>query len=107
VKNHFFVFELLSNSLKPIWQSSSLNLENQEIIFADINHDQENELITIEKGYNEKYCQNNKIGIWKWDNWGFKKEWESTVGNYCNLEIETINGINYIKVDNFNLLKQR
>jgi len=102
IKNHFFVFNLENKTVKPVWQSSNLVDQNQEIAIADIDKDNKNELIVIEAGYsNKEICKNNYVAVWKWNDWGFTSEWQSEKGNFCNLEIESIDGKKHIIVDSF------
>jgi poly-gamma-glutamate synthesis protein (capsule biosynthesis protein) len=102
VKNHFFVFGFVNGEMRPIWQSSNLEAPNCEFIFADINGDEENELVVVEGDYSEKpKCDGNYVAVWKWNDWGFSNEWRSEKGNFSDLEIEKIDGKSYITADSF------
>ncbi len=88
IKNHFFVYDLVGDSLKQVWCSSNLSKPNCEFKIADINGDGENELIVIEGDYLKKFeCNGNFVAVWKWNSWGFFNEWRSEKGNFSNLEI--------------------
>lgn len=100
VKNYFFIFNFENKTIRPIWQSSNLANHNQELVIADIDDDNKNDLIVIEGDYpDSKKCKNNYIAVWKWNGWGFTNEWRSDKGNFCNLEIEKADGKSYIVVD--------
>lgn len=100
VKNHFFIFNLRDKKIKPVWQSSNLVDQNQELTIAGVDDDNGNELVVIEKDYLVKgERKDNYIAVWKWNGWGFTNEWRSEKGNFCNLEIEKIDGRNYIVAD--------
>lgn len=102
VKNHFFVFDFINGVIKPIWQSSNLQTPNCEFTFADIDDDKKDDLIVIEGNYSQKTkCNGNYIAVWKWNGWGFSNEWRSEKGNFSGLEIEKIDGKNYLIVDSF------
>jgi poly-gamma-glutamate synthesis protein (capsule biosynthesis protein) len=100
IKNHFFVLDLVGDTIKPIWQSSNLGVPNCEFTFADIDGDRKNDLITFEGDYSQKPdCKGDYLAVWKWNGWGFSNEWRSEQGNFSNLEIERSDGKNYIIVD--------
>ena len=99
IKNHFFILNLIGNSIKEVWGSSNLSNPNCEFKFGDIDNDKENELIVVEGDYLEEKCNGNFIAVWKWNGWGFSNEWRSEKGNFSNLEIEKIYNKNYILVD--------
>jgi len=99
IKNHFFILNLIGNSIKEVWGSSNLSNPNCEFKFGDIDNDKENELIVVEGDYLEEKCNGNFVAVWKWNGWGFSNEWRSEKGNFSNLEIEKINNKNYILVD--------
>ncbi|HOL90627.1 MAG TPA: CapA family protein [Candidatus Pacearchaeota archaeon] len=101
IKNHFFILNLIGNSIKEVWGSSNLSNPNCEFKFADIDNDKENELIVVEGDYLEEKCNGNFVAVWKWNGWGFSNEWRSEKGNFSNLEIEKINNKNYILVDTY------
>ncbi len=102
VKNHFFVFDFIDETMRPIWQSSNLEAPNCEFVFADIDGDGKNDLIVIEGDYSQKpKCNGNYVAVWKWNGWGFSNEWRSEKGNFSDTEIEKINGKSYIIVDSF------
>ncbi len=102
IKNHFFIFDLVNNNIKPIWQSSNLDAPNCEYTFADIDGDGKNDLLVIEGDYATKpVCNGQYVAVWKWNGWGFSNEWRSEKGNFSNLMIEQMNGKNNIVVDTF------
>lgn len=100
VKNHLFVYDFINGKMKIIWGSSNLGVPNCEIKMTDINGDSENELIVLEGNYAPKpSCKGYYLAVWKWNDWGFSNEWRSEKGDFSNLEIEKIDGKNYIIVD--------
>ncbi len=100
IKNHFFVFDLVGDKMKPIWQSSNLGVPNCGFTFADIDGDGNNDLVTIEGDYLQMpECKGNYFAVWKWNGWGFSNEWRSGLGKFSNLEIEKIDRRNYIVAD--------
>lgn len=102
VKNHFFVLDIVDNSVKEIWGSSNLAVPNCEFQIADVDADGENELIAIEGDYSQtSECRGNYISVWEWDIWGFTKKWRGEKGDFSNLEIETIGGKTYILANTF------
>jgi hypothetical protein len=99
IKNHFFVFDLADETIKPVWQSSNLGAPNCEFTFADIDSDGKEDLVVIEGEYlKDTTCQGIYVAMWKWNGWGFSNEWRSEKGNFSNLRIENINGKNNIVV---------
>lgn len=101
VKNHFFILDFSSGSIKQVWGSSNLAKPNCEFKIADIDNDGKNDLVVIEGDYlPEPKCTGNYVAIWKWNDWGFSNEWRSEEGGFTNLEVEKIDGKNYIIVDN-------
>jgi poly-gamma-glutamate synthesis protein (capsule biosynthesis protein) len=100
VKNHFFVLDFASGSVKQVWGSSNLGQPNCEFQFVDIDNDGKIDLVVIEGDYlKEPKCEGNYVAVWKWNSWGFSNEWRSEKGNFSNLEIEKIDGKSYIIVD--------
>lgn len=71
VKNHFFIFKLEEDSIKPVWQSSNLDRPNYRAALIDLNGDGENELVALEGCYNDP--NKRKITLWKWNGWGFSR----------------------------------
>ena len=101
-KNYFFILNLINDSVKQIWHSSYFSEPNCEFQIADIDDDGENDLIVIEGDYAFKpQCTGKYIAVWKWNEKGFSKQWQSEWGNYTNLEIEKINNKTYIVADSF------
>lgn len=100
VKNHFFVFNLEGDSIKPVWQSSNLTSPNCEIAIGDVDQDERNELVVIEGEYTDNFtCQGKYVAVWRWNDWGFKNEWRSEQGEFNDLMIEKMNGKSYIIID--------
>ncbi len=71
IKNHLFIFKLVGNVVKPVWQSSNLDRPNLQLWLGDANGDGDNELVTLEGDYAN--YQHRQIGIWKWNSWGFSR----------------------------------
>jgi poly-gamma-glutamate synthesis protein (capsule biosynthesis protein) len=89
IKNHFFVFDFLNGTMKPIWQSSNLDTPNCEFRITDVDSDGKNDLVVIEGDYSQKpICTGNHVAIWKWNDWGFSNEWRGDKGEFSNLDIE-------------------
>ncbi len=100
IKNHFFVFNLVDNQVKALWQSSNLEKPNCEFLLADIDNDQKNDLVVIEGEYGDNAsCQGKYLAIWKWNDWGFSNYWRSLPGEFANLQIEANNKQNYITIN--------
>lgn len=100
VKNHFFIFNLVDDQAKALWQSSNLEKPNCEFMLADIDNDQENDLIVIEGEYlDDTSCQGKYLAIWKWNDWGFTNQWRSLEDDFTNLQIKGNNKQNYVVVD--------
>jgi len=99
IRNHLFIFKINNFAIEPVWQSSALPKPNCEIVIADVNNDQENELIVLEGDYNNQKCQGQYVAVWKWHEWGFQNEWRSEKGNYENLRIKFFDQKNYIVVN--------
>lgn len=94
---HFFVFKLEDEIVGPLWQSSALSRPNCEFKFADVNQDNEIELITIEGEYEQgRQCSGKYLAVWKWNEWGFFNQWTSKQGQFNSLRILEKNSINYI-----------
>lgn len=98
VKNHFFVFDYADKKMTPVWQSSNLDAPNREFAINDIDEDGKPELVAIEGDYGG---ENRFIAVWRWNGWGFSNLWRSAAGNFANLGIEKLNGINYIVSDEY------
>ena len=102
VKNHFFVFDFVSGTMKPIWQSSNLDTPNCEFKITDADGDGKNDLVVIEGDYSQKpMCSGNYVAVWKWNDWGFSNEWRSDKGKFSNLDIEHIGTKIRMVVDGF------
>ena len=71
IKNHLFIFNLVGNTVKPLWQSSNLDRPNYEICLGDMDGDGKNELVTLEGDYADR--QHRQIGVWQWNRWGFSR----------------------------------
>jgi poly-gamma-glutamate synthesis protein (capsule biosynthesis protein) len=100
VKNHFFIFDFVGNTMKQVWGSSNLSEPNCEFQIADIDNDGKNDLVVIEGDYShESKCYGNYVGVWKWNGWGFCNEWRSEKGIFANLKIEKNDGQNYLAAD--------
>lgn len=99
IKNHFFVFNLVDDQVKALWQSSNLEKPNCEFLLADIDDDQKNDLVVIEGEYGKNTsCQGKYLAIWKWNDWGFSNHWRSLEGEFVNLQVEENNNQNYITI---------
>lgn len=102
IKNHFFVFDFVNGTMKPIWQSSNLDTPNCEFKVTDVDSDGKNDLVVIEGDYSQKpICTGNYVAVWKWNDWGFSNEWRSDEGKFSNLEIEHIGNKIRMLVDGF------
>jgi poly-gamma-glutamate synthesis protein (capsule biosynthesis protein) len=102
IKNHFFVFDFAGGVMKPIWQSSNLDVPNCAFKITDVDDDGKNDLVVIEGDYSQKpICTGNHVAVWKWNDWGFSNEWRSENGKYRNLEIEHIGNKIQMVVDEF------
>ena len=100
--HHYFVLDFVDEIVRQVWSSSNLSEPNCEFQITDIDNDGENDLIVIEGDYLQKpKCYGDYVAVWKWNDWGFSNEWRSKKGNFSNLEIEKIDGRNYITVDAF------
>lgn len=89
IKNHFFIFDLVRNRLKPVWQSSSLDAPNLQFRIYDIDGDGKNELVVVEGAYDQfegvhGQPDNSRqyLTVWRWQNWGFVNLWRSQPGHY-------------------------
>ncbi|MTI85235.1 MAG: VCBS repeat-containing protein [Firmicutes bacterium] len=71
IKNHLFIFRLEKGDIKPVWQSSNLDMPNHWAALLDINDDGENELVAVEGSYTNP--GKRKVTIWKWNGWGFSR----------------------------------
>lgn len=71
VRNHLFIFDLVNGVIKPVWQSSNLDCPNYEIELVDVDGDGQNELLVVEGDYDEPDIR--RVGVWKWNDWGFYK----------------------------------
>lgn len=100
IKNHFFVFNLVDDQIKALWQSSNLEKPNCEFILADIDDDKKNDLVVIEGEYGKNSsCEGKYLAIWKWNDWGFSNHWRSSEGKFVNLQVEEHNNQNYITIN--------
>ncbi len=98
VRNHFFVFSLKNDQIRPVWQSSSLSRPNCQFLIADINEDRKNELVVIEGSYKDIIgCQGEYLAVWQWSEWGFYNLWRSEKGSYDNIDLEVVK-LNYEKL---------
>jgi hypothetical protein len=85
IKNHMFVYEYTDNSIRLAWGSSNLPYANEGIAFADVDNDQKNELVVIERKYVDDGIRH--VAVWKWNGWGFSNEWRDEGGRYFFLEV--------------------
>lgn len=92
VKNHFFIYDLVGNEMKSLWQSSNLPSPNRQFLIDDINADGENELIVIEGDYADSTRSGQYLAVWKWHEWGFLNEWRSDKGEFSGLKVEDFGG---------------
>lgn len=93
-RHHFFVMKMQENVIMPVWQSSNLEAINSELRIADVDGNQKNELIVIERNYEATQdCTDTVLAVWRWNEWGFYNVWKSPRGNYCGLEIQNGNMI--------------
>lgn len=100
IKNHFFIYDLVDESVRLVWGSSNLKAPNCEFKIADIDNDGKKDLIVIEGNYLQMpKCKGQYIAFWKWNNWGFSNHWRSEKGNFSNLKIEQNGSKTYITVD--------
>lgn len=100
VKNHLFVYELASDGVHSLWQSSNLDQPTCEFVFADLDGDNKQELGVIEGEYTtERSCRGKFLAIWKWDEWGFYNQWRSNQGRFSNLRAVETNGNLYLQAN--------
>ncbi|HHV57094.1 MAG TPA: hypothetical protein GXX50_04935 [Firmicutes bacterium] len=71
VKNHLFIFDLVDDAVKPIWQSSNLDRPICEMAFTDLDANGENELVVTEGSYTAP--ADRQLTIWQWNGWGFAR----------------------------------
>jgi len=89
-KQHLFLYDWDKNrlELKALWHSSNLPYINVKTYLNDINKDNENELIVLERPYTLGIGNFGEyIAVWKWDEWGFTNIWRSEKGRYYDLTI--------------------
>lgn len=67
-KMHLFLYTWKNNKINPLWHSSNLPKENLVTRLVDLNKDNKNELLVIEKDYHD---QKLSLAVWQWDIWGF------------------------------------
>lgn len=92
IKNHFFIFDLKNETMRPLWQSSNLEAPNCEFKVVDIDGDSHDDLVTLEGQYSQMPgCDGNYVALWKWNGWGFSNVWRSRQGEYGYLGVELLN----------------
>jgi poly-gamma-glutamate synthesis protein (capsule biosynthesis protein) len=69
VKNHLFIYEMKEKQLKPVWQSSNLDMPNYYVEVKDIDGDGKNEMIVVEGSYSDP--EKRQVTFWRWNGWGF------------------------------------
>lgn len=100
VKNHFFVYTLIDNTMKQVWGSSNLEAPNCDFMVLDTDGDGTNELLVIEGEYSwTGNCRWKYLALWKWNGWGFSNEWRSEKGNFSRLEIGKNGEKRYIVIE--------
>lgn len=82
VRNHFFVYSLEDDRMRPVWQSSNLAAPDCGFTIDDIDADGKNELIAMEGDYADAVCRGRRLSVWRWHEWGFLNEWKSEDGNF-------------------------
>lgn len=116
VRNHFFVFDFKDGVMKPLWQSSNLPAPNCEFAFGDVDGDGKQNLVVLEGDYSDdvmadegnaagdgfshaRACQGHYVAAWQWDEWGFVNVSRGKKGNYKNLRVEKVGGVEKVLVD--------
>jgi hypothetical protein len=89
-RQHLFLYDwdVKQNKIAPLWHSSNLTYINTKTILDDIDGDNKNELIVLEKPYENlpgQYAKN--IAVWRWDEWGFENIWRSNDGKFDDIEV--------------------
>ena len=91
----------VTENSRQIWQSPK-EWWVDDFVLADIDDDGKNDLVVVEGSYSHAdKCKDTHVAVWLWNDWGFTNLWRSEKGNYCNLEVETIEGKKYIIVDTY------
>lgn len=85
-KQHLFIFEETGpDTYKSVWNSSNLPYINMKTYLANLDGDNKNEIIVLEKPYNKAH---KTVAMWQWDDWGFKNIWRSESGNFSDLKLQ-------------------
>lgn len=71
IKNHLFIFDLVDDTVKPIWQSSNLDRPIREFAFTDLDTDGKTELVVTEGSYTDP--ADRRLTLWQWNGWGFSR----------------------------------
>ena len=87
-KQHLFLYDWdkKQNKIAPLWHSSNLPYINAKTILEDIDGDNKNELVVLEKPYDNlpgQYAKN--VAVWRWNEWGFENIWRSQDGKFDDL----------------------
>lgn len=83
-KNHLFVYRLKDKVMKQVWCSSALDYPIVSFTIQDIDNDNLFELVVEEGQYRkitgERYTLDTfarvRTTVWRWDEWGFRLDWE-------------------------------
>lgn len=100
VNNHFCVYAVRHGKLESLWTSPLPEAPNLAFAVADVDDDNQNELITLEGSYlDETASCGERVSLWQWNGQQFINEWRSPQGEYSGLRVSCIDGMATVVVD--------
>ncbi len=106
--NHPYIFAHRGGRVKLIWGGSAVTYPIHELILADLDGDNQQELIVLESAEagDDRVAALRTLSVWDWQGWHYSLRWRSESGYYHNLcfipatgEEESSSGFLMIEVD--------
>jgi len=69
---HLFLYTWKRDEIAPLWHSSNLPKVNVRVRLFDIDNDERNELVVLERNYEKSAIAPDYFAVWRWWGWGFE-----------------------------------
>jgi poly-gamma-glutamate capsule biosynthesis protein CapA/YwtB (metallophosphatase superfamily) len=86
IETHPFLIGYRGGIYRQVWGGSAVSRPILEIEIADLDGDQDQELVVLEQ---DSMSLDRFVSVWRYSDWYFNRVWTSTPGNYSHIHITT------------------
>ncbi len=89
VTTHPFIVGYRKGAYKVIWGGSATSNWVQALTVADVDGDQLDELVTLERDMNDVMCSTTtQVVVMAWNGWGFTRHWTSAPAAFSSVRVD-------------------